>query len=575
MPVVIASFSPNDKVPGFYGQDTFGTLGQSAAGLPIALLLVGLMAGAGTLVSDTQVQQIFQPSDLDTYAGIGSELAEMGYDALATESDIPIFIASPKPPAGGVAATATITVGGAWTVAGTIGVRIGGQLVTSEVNAADTIAQVCTNLAAAINGAFLGRLPITATAGATSVTLNCATPGARGNQHIVFLQPAGSNAAVTAPAGLTLSFASTWLATTAYTTSAYVVPATAPTGFYYKCTTAGTTGSSQPTFPSTIGSTVTDGTVTWTCWGQVVAGAGTALGSGITLGGGSGLESYTNLLQTLNSQGYGRIALAANDSTSLAAWKTQIDTEAGPLTGYLQQAIVAMNTTVSAAASITQTTLNDPRFQLLFTQNCETHPSREAACNGAWRAFQETSDPDHNYDGDVLPTVAVQSQPADQPIHSVQVAMLNEGITPTFPVNQQTTIVRAITTKNLTNSQPDYSVLDVGFVSSPDFALMDLKATWGPWAKANPRLRGPLAPGEKKPASGVGYPDLWNSKVNTRLLLMEQGAVPGTCPPIVEEVEQNPPITDLDPTAVGRLMTAVIFNTMPGTHQVGVSIQGV
>lgn len=193
----------------------------------------------------------------------------------------------------------------------------------------------------------------------------------------------------------------------------------------------------------------------------------------------------------------------------------------------------------------------------------------------AWRAFQEASDPDHNYDGDVLQTVVAQSQAVDQPIHAVQVAALNTGVTPTTVVNGQTSIVRAITTKNLTNSQPDYSVLDVGFVSSPDFALLDLKFTWGPWAKANPRLRGPLAPGEKKPASGVGYPDLWNGKVNTRLLLMETGAVPGSCPPIVEEVEANPPVTNLDPTAVGRLMTGIIFNTMPGTHQVGVNIQGV
>lgn len=576
MPVVIASFSPNDKVPGFYGQDTFGTLGQSAAGLPIALLLVGLMTSAGTLVSDTQVQQVFQPSDLDTYAGIGSELATMGYDALETESDIPIFIASPKPANGAVAATASITIGGAWTVAGTIGVRIAGELVTYEVGASDSIATTCTGLAAAINGAFEGRLPITATAGATTVTLSCATPGARGNQHIVFLQPAGSNAAVTAPAGLTMGFATTWAATQAYTTSQYVVPATSPTGFYYKCTTAGTSGASQPVFPTTIGSTVTDGGATWTCWGQVVAGNGISLGTGVTLGGGSGLESYTNLLQTLTSQGYGRIALACNDSTSLVAWKTNIDTEAGPLTGYLQQAVVGWNGTLSTAQSIAGvSTLNDPRFELMWTQNCETHPSRESAAMGAWRAFQEASDPDHNYDDDVLTTVAIQSQPADQPIHAVQVAALNTGVTPTHVLNGQTAIVRAITTKNMTNNQPDYSVLDVGFVSSPDFALMDLKATWGPWAKANPRLRGNLQPGEKKPVSGVGYPDLWNSKVNTRLLLMEVGSVPGTCPPIVEEVEQNPPITDLDPTAVGRLMTAVIFNTMPGTHQVGVSIQGV
>ena len=36
------------------------------------------------------------------------------------------------------------------------------------------------------------------------------------------------------------------------------------TEFFYQCTTAGTTGSSEPTWPEGVGATVVDGTVTWT-----------------------------------------------------------------------------------------------------------------------------------------------------------------------------------------------------------------------------------------------------------------------------------------------------------------------
>lgn len=55
-----------------------------------------------------------------------------------------------------------------------------------------------------------------------------------------------------------------WAATTAYTVGARVVP-TVSNGFVYDCTTAGTTSGTQPVWPLTIGTTVTDGTVVWTC----------------------------------------------------------------------------------------------------------------------------------------------------------------------------------------------------------------------------------------------------------------------------------------------------------------------
>lgn len=63
----------------------------------------------------------------------------------------------------------------------------------------------------------------------------------------------------------------TWAALTAYTvrrtgdagTGSVVKPSTL-NNRHYKCTTAGTTGATQPTWNTTIGGTTTDGTVTWT-----------------------------------------------------------------------------------------------------------------------------------------------------------------------------------------------------------------------------------------------------------------------------------------------------------------------
>jgi hypothetical protein len=68
-----------------------------------------------------------------------------------------------------------------------------------------------------------------------------------------------------APSGTT-----TWAASTAYTSGHFVVPPNA-NGFYYKCTTSGTSGATLPLFPLIVGNTVTDGGAVWTCWGTVNA----------------------------------------------------------------------------------------------------------------------------------------------------------------------------------------------------------------------------------------------------------------------------------------------------------------
>jgi hypothetical protein len=56
----------------------------------------------------------------------------------------------------------------------------------------------------------------------------------------------------------------TWAASTAYALNDYVVTASPTNNRLYKCTTAGTSGASAPTWPTTEGGTVSDGTVTWT-----------------------------------------------------------------------------------------------------------------------------------------------------------------------------------------------------------------------------------------------------------------------------------------------------------------------
>lgn len=60
--------------------------------------------------------------------------------------------------------------------------------------------------------------------------------------------------------------AGTWAASTAYSLTDKVRPLTSPpSGKLFRCTTAGTSGGSEPTWNTTLGGTTNDGSVVWTC----------------------------------------------------------------------------------------------------------------------------------------------------------------------------------------------------------------------------------------------------------------------------------------------------------------------
>lgn len=55
-----------------------------------------------------------------------------------------------------------------------------------------------------------------------------------------------------------------WQPNTAYSVGAFVTPTTGSPNRVYRCTTAGTSGSTEPSWPNTDNATVNDGTCVWT-----------------------------------------------------------------------------------------------------------------------------------------------------------------------------------------------------------------------------------------------------------------------------------------------------------------------
>ena len=128
-----------------------------------------------------------------------------------------------------------------------------------------------------------------------------------------------------------------WQATTAYSLTDYRTPTT-PNGYRYECTTAGTSGGTEPTWPTTVGGTVADGTAVWTCRAFTITDANCPHSKGVII-----LESHIFAVDgevvrfcavddardwtTSNDAGFlatGRAAVGSDDAQGLATYQGKL-----------------------------------------------------------------------------------------------------------------------------------------------------------------------------------------------------------------------------------------------------------
>jgi phage tail sheath gpL-like len=565
MGIVIQGFSPTDKVPQVFGETKTGQGPVTAGSVPLLLLVVGLIGSTGgTATPNTQLVKLTAGTDADLAFGARCQITRMGYAAIAANPDATVWALGVPPASGAVAATAAITLSGTWSSVGNFGYRLAGQPRIVTVQANDTPETVATTIANDINS--VAEFPATAAAtqvGSTStwqVVLTHASPGASGNLQVLAIDtsqvPSGFVASITGP---------TWATLTAELVGQYVVPTTA-NGYFYKCTVAGTTGASQPSWPSTVGTTVADGTVTWTCVGAILTGGLVPFNSG------AGVENVSAALATIATTQFDRIASGANDSTNLGLWRTQIDAGAGPISNLLQQVVVATNSASAATQTLATTTLNDTRFEVFRVLNCETHPSELAASHAATRVGAEASCPASFYNYAPVVGAAPQSQKADWPNHATLVSDLNAGVSPgtTYP-DGTVRIVRAITSHSLNGSTPDYSTLDVAQMTVPDAFRAFTSQDWVVYAAQNPAVEPDPAPGQRYPQSGVATPSLWNVRVTDNLNAWQAGT--GFLYPQIQQVATHLPQSFWNPQN-NCIMSAIPTLAVYNNAQLGVSVRG-
>ena len=188
----------NIRVPLFYAE--VDNSRANTANSNQRALIIGNILSTGVAVANTPI--ISQGvADAKTQGGQGSILAQMVDTYRKNDTFGELWLLPLADDGSAVAATGTITYSAANTAVGVHSLYIGGMLVSVTLATGQTVTQIATAVAAAINA--IGDLPVTATSSVGAVTLTAKNKGLTGNDIDIRVNYRGVPGGEVTPTGLT------------------------------------------------------------------------------------------------------------------------------------------------------------------------------------------------------------------------------------------------------------------------------------------------------------------------------------------------------------------------------------
>jgi phage tail sheath gpL-like len=579
---VIPGFTPDDKVPDVVARNTWGGGRQNVGDAALLCVLMGNKGASGTLPLNTRAV-CTTPEEADALAEPRSELARMAHAALDVPGATIVLLAVEEAP-GATAATFTLDIAGTWTTAGELGIQFDEEKIRVPVAASHTPTTFGDALEDAVNQAQDGRLYCVAANTAGRVVFTVFSKGVRGNQHTVYLDTA------LLPSGMTVT--SDQLSDVAKSSTGPVITVagsdTINATYVIKITTAGAIGTAQytlqinggtPSAPTLLLAAATPHALAGTSAITYTPVAGTYVlnetytftgvaalpNGGVPFMGGAGTDDVDDALEGTDSVVNDYIAAAHNDATNVGKIEAACNAKAAFDVGLLENYLIVHNTPSQAAAiAIGQTTMNDQLGGFGWDRYGVEHPSRLCARTMALFSSLEGAQPNTNYDEMEIPGAAPHFREADVPNRPTLKSSLNNSLMPFVTINGKKCIKRAINSRSLNGTTPNYNTLDRGDTIVPIRVRKEFVALGKQMKKDNP-YDGPDVQ-EGLPEPGTFTPRLCESAFNAKLQLWATPQFNW-----VQDVATNPAVATWDPVGK-RTMVEVPVIAKHQFHQLGMNI---